>query len=413
MKPVLLNTYDWGGAGIATRRILDALRGIGLEAKMLVQHQRSNHPHVIGPEGYLRRAYSAGRIVTDSWPTKLYRHREGNFSINWLPGDINRQLRPLDPDIIHLNWVGEGFFSVKSIANIAAPIVWRLPDMWAFTGGCHYSDGCRKFEERCGACPKLGSNRDFDLTRWTWKRKANSWSNADITVVAPSTWLKESARQSSLFADNRIDVIPNALDTEQFAPVDSRLGREYFDLPENKRIVLFGAQFATSDPRKGFNLLYEALRTLHTRRTKELIQLVVFGGSEPDDAPDFGFPTRYLGYIQETERLPRLYSAADVMVVPSRYEGFGQTVSEALACGTPVVAFDATGPSDIIDHEETGYLAEPYDPADLASGIEWILSDESRQAELGHVGRERAVERYSMETVAKQYRDLYAELLHS
>lgn len=411
MKPVLLNTYDWGGAGIATRRLLNGLKDIGVDAKMLVQHKRSDHEDVIGPEGLLRRAYSAFRILSDPLPTKLYNDIEGNFSIGWLPDDINRQIGKLNPDIIHLNWVGEGFFNVKSIGDMSAPIVWRLPDMWAFTGGCHYSGDCTRYEQTCGACPRLGSTRDRDLTRWTFNRKAESWEDQDMTVVATSTWLAEAARNSSLFSNRRIEIIPNALDTSIFRPTDTAKGRELFDISTDKQTVLFGAQFATSDPRKGFDLLENALQWLYDRQPDRNIELVVFGGSEPEEGPDFGYPVRYLGYLQNDRDLAKLYSAADVMVVPSRYEGFGQTASEALACGTPVVAFDATGPSDIIDHQETGYLAEPYDPKELAEGIEWVLADGNRRANLSQEARVRASDRYNLTTVAGQYVDLYEDIL--
>lgn len=411
MKPVLLNTYDWGGAGIATHRILNGLRELGIDAKMLVQHKRGDNPNVIGPDGIIRRAYSAFRIASDPLPTKLYGEVEGNFSFGWMPDDINRQLSKLDPDIIHLNWVGEGFFNVKSIGDMTSPIVWRLPDMWAFTGGCHYSGDCTRYEQTCGACPRLGSEREYDVTRWTLRRKANSWENQDITVVATSSWLAEAARRSTLLGDRRIDVIPNALDTTVFRPVDHDKARESFNLPSNKEIVLFGAQHATSDPRKGFDLLQEALAHLYDRQPDRDIVLVVFGGTEPDEAPDFGYPVRYVGYLHEDQNLACLYSAADVMVVPSRFEGFGQTASESLACGTPVVAFNATGPSDIIDHRETGYLVEPYDSDGIADGIEWILADDDRRNELVQEGRKRAQDRYALETVAGQYVELYRDIL--
>lgn len=412
MKPVLLNTYDWGGAGIATRRILDGLRKIGVDATMLVQHSRSDDPKVVGPESHLRRAYSVGRIATDSLPSWLYREREGNFSFNWLPDDINRQLQKLNPDIVHLNWIGEGFFRVKSIGEMPAPVVWRLPDMWAFTGGCHYSGDCNKYKDRCGACPRLGSNRERDVSRWTWKRKAESWREKEITIVAPSTWLAEVAGESSLFSDRRIEVIPNALDTSVFQPVEATEIYDRFNLDSEKKIVLFGAQFATSDPRKGFDLVQESLIDLSERHINDDVQLVVFGGSEPNEEIGLPIPVTYVGYIQDNEDLVKLYSAADVMVVPSRYEGFGQTVSEALACATPVVAFDASGPRDIVDHQESGYLAEPYDSSDLANGIAWVLEDEARRKRLGENGRDRATNRYSDTRVAEQYRELYSDLIN-
>lgn len=377
---------------------------------MLVGIKRGNESGVVGPESTIRRVYAMGRVVADSLPLKLYGDSEVEFSVNWLPDDLGRQLEPLDPDIVHLNWVGENFFSPTSLADIDRPIVWRLPDMWAFTGGCHYADGCERYTESCGNCPKLNSAHGWDLSRWTWRRKSRAWEDADITVVGPSTWVAERANESSLFGDRRIEVIPNALDTEVYKPHPIEFARDLFDLPMGAPVVLFGAQSPEAH-RKGPDLLEAALATLSTDSEHDDIVQVVFGTEEPEQAPDTGLETRYTGYLNDDETLALLYAAADVMVVPSRYEGFGQTASEALACGTPVVAFDATGPSDIVDHGENGYLADPYEPDDLAAGIAWVLEDDDRRDELSAAAREKAVREYAMETVAEQYRDLYADLL--
>jgi glycosyltransferase involved in cell wall biosynthesis len=276
--------------------------------------------------------------------------------------------------------------------------------MAALTGGCHYADGCDRFEDHCGTCPQLDSDTAFDLSRLTWLRKNHHWDDLDLTVVAPSTWLAEQARRSSLFGDERVEVIPNALDTNIYRPRDPDLGREFFDLPEDKRLVLFGAVDPMGDHRKGADLLQDALQSLEG--DLDNVELVVFGANEPENPSDFGFPTHYVGYLHDDPSLVLLYSAADVMVVPSRYEGFGQTVSESLACGTPVVAFDATGPSDIVDHRETGWLAEPYEVGDLARGIEWII-EEADQTKVKNTARKESVSSYRQGTIAEAYLDLY------
>lgn len=410
MDVLLLNTYDWGGAGTATTRIHDGLRRIGVDSRILVAHKRGDDPTVLGPESTLGRVYSMARILLDPVPLLPFGGADGDFSIGWLPSDVPRRVQELDSDLVHLNWVGEGFFNVKSLRKFDRPVVWRLPDMWAFTGGCHYSDGCERFEAACGACPRLGTDMKHDPSWWTLRRKRKAWEDLDITVVAPSTWLADEAGKSALFADRRIEVIPNGLDTDVYRPYDRGFARDVFDLPPDAKVVLFGSVSPTSDRRKGFDHLQDALRSLWGTDVGEEVQVVVFGTSEPRDAPDLGFDARYVGYLNDDESLALLYSAADVMVVPSKYEGFGQTVPESMACGTPVVAFDATGPRDTVDHKETGYLARPYDPEDLADGIRWVLNDE-RHDELAANARERAVENYDIETVAHAYRGLYRDVI--
>lgn len=407
IRPLLVNASDTGGSATATKRIHHGLRRIGVDSTMLVQQKSTDDPTIVGPESTVGRAWSLARPHVDMLPLRLYGRSDG-FGINWLPERKLERIREIDPDVVHLNWVWRGALSVRTIGRLDRPVVWRLPDMAALTGGCHYAYGCDRFEDRCGSCPQLDSDTDLDLSRLTWHRKAHHWENLDLTIVTPSTWLAEQARQSSLFGDKRIEVIPNALDTETYRLRDPELGREFFDLPEDKRLVLFGAVDPMGDYRKGADLLQEALQSLSGEL--ENVELVVFGATEPADPPDFGFPTHYVGYLHDDPSLVLLYSAADVMVVPSRYEGFGQTVSEALACGTPVVAFDATGPSGIVDHKETGWLAEPYDAGELGAGVEWMLNEADR-TELSAVARGRAVERYEQRRVVRQYLDLYESVV--
>jgi len=201
-------------------------------------------------------------------------------------------------------------------------------------------------------------------------------------------------------------VIPNGLDTDVFYPWDNELARSVFGFNEEEMIVLFGSVNATSDPRKGFGLLESALNHVQS----ENLRLVIFGSSEPAEPPDLNYPATYTGYLHDEQSLAFLYSSADVMVVPSKYEGFGQTVSESMACGTPVVAFDATGPSDTIDHQKNGYLAEPYTPEDLARGISWILEDRERRKNLSKQAREKAKNEFSLEVAANRYKDVYESI---
>ena len=406
IRPLLVNASDTGGSATATTRIHQALRSIGVESQMLVQEKTTDDSTIAGPSSKLATAWSLARPHVDMLPLRLYGRNSG-FAMNWLPERMNGRIEEIDPDVVHLNWMGRGTMSIRSIGEIDRPVVWRFPDMHAMTGGCHYAGDCDGFERKCGSCPQLDSERNVDLSRLNWHRKQHHWDDLDLTIVTPSTWLAEQAEKSSLFGDHRIEVIPNALDTETYRPRDPELGREFFDLPDDKRLVLFGAVDPMDDYRKGADLLQDALQSLSG--TLSDVELVVFGASEPDDPPDFGFPTHYTGFLHDDPSLVLLYSAADVMVVPSRYEGFGQTVSESLACGTPVVAFDATGPKDIVDHRETGWLAQPYESGELARRIDWLLS-KADQETVGNRSREQIVEKYEHSRIAQQYADLYRNI---
>ena len=101
------------------------------------------------------------------------------------------------------------------------------------------------------------------------------------------------------------------------------------------------------------------------------------------------------------------------MVVPSRQDNLPNTAVESLACGTPVVAFDVGGLSDIVDHHENGYLARPFDPADLAAGISWVLSDDDRHQALSVAARDKALRCFSIADCVKRYIEIYQEVLGS
>jgi glycosyltransferase involved in cell wall biosynthesis len=407
MRVTLLNASDSGGAGNAVKRIHKGLRRIGVDSSVLVDHGGDEARDIVGRYGKLPTAYAMARSLIDRAPLALYGGAEGVFSPAWLPDDLPQRIARYDPDVIHFNWMGRGFLDVSSVAKMDAPIVWTLHDMWPFTGGCHYAGECKGYESSCGSCPRLGSSLSLDLSKVTLWRKRRAFQDADITLVSPSHWLAEQAAESSLLGNRRIEVIPNALDTEIYRPWDRSFARRLFDLPEDARIVLFGAESAGSNPRKGFDLLCEALRDLSERGALEDLQLVVFGNQLPDLPNDLSANVRYLGYLPGDRTLALCYAAADAMVVPSRQEAFGQTASESLACGTPVATFDATGLRDIVDHKENGYLAEPYDPADLARGIQYILSDGERRVDLSETARKKAKQTYALDTVAEQYRTVY------
>jgi glycosyltransferase involved in cell wall biosynthesis len=343
-------------------------------------------------------------------PVRVYPQKpELNFSPALVPDKIPTEISKIQPDIIHLHWLCAGFLSVETIGRLDRPLVWTLHDSWPFTGGCHVPYDCLKYRHSCGACPVLGSVRERDLSRWTWTRKRKAWKDLNLTLVAPSRWLAECARSSSLFRGLRVEVIPNGLDTETFKPGNKDHCRKMLGLPQDRNIILFGAVGGTTDPNKGFSLLKSALQALGKAAPDSLA--VVFGSSGSSGVADVGMPVVSLGRIQDDQRLAAIYSAADVFVAPSRQEAFCQTAAEAMACATPVVAFGATGLLDVVDHQRCGYLAQPYDADDLARGIAWVLEDRDRREELSIGARRKIESQFQLNQVARQYSELYAEIL--
>ena len=203
-----------------------------------------------------------------------------------------------------------------------------------------------------------------------------------------------------------VSVVHNPIDIERWKPVDQRQARDLHGLPTDRPLLLFGAMGGGRDPRKGFDLLLSALSHLRDESKVRGLELVVFGQTAPKSKRDLGFPVHYVGHLHDDISLKVLYSATDAMVISSRQDNLPNSGVEAQACGTPVVAFDVGGLSDIVEHEHTGYLATPFDTEDLAKGILEVLSQRKFGC-LGSLARDRAVERFSYPTVAEQYQQIY------
>jgi glycosyltransferase involved in cell wall biosynthesis len=408
MKVLHLSTFDLvGGAARAAYRIHQAMLGIDIDSQLLVQHKKSSDPTVIVPESKL---LAKLRSVGDASVLNFYQHRQQMFSPQWFPAGLLRSVDRFAPDVIHLNWICNGFVPIELLDRFKQPLIWTLHDMWAFTGGCHYTLGCDYYLTSCGDCPQLGSSREADLSRLVWQRKATAWQNLNLTVVATSQWMASCARESSLFRNLPIEVIPIGLDTNVFKPIDTSIAREFCNLPPAKQLVLFGA-IDGGDTRKGFHLLQQALEHLLEMGWGDRIELVVFGSSKPEIPLELGFSVHYLGKLEDNHSLQMAYAAADVTIVPSIEEAFGQIASESLACGTPVVAFANTGLADVVDCHHNGYVAKYCDTADLAAGIAWVLEDSTRHHGLRLAARQKAELEYGLPVQAHRYRSVIDKIL--
>ncbi len=414
MRSLLINSEDRrGGAARAAHRLHLALRNAGVDCRMLVQVKHGDDSSVIGPEGVLRSMTAPFRPALDVLPILAYRHRKKGttFYPGWLPDRIKPRVDAFAPDLVHLHWITGGTLNVRSMRKLSRPLVWTLHDMWAFTGGCHYDDDCGRYQTGCGCCPVLGSQRESDLSAFGWRRRSSAYRDLPLTIVTPSKWLGELARNSPLLGHFPVNVIPNAIDIDVYRPTDKLTARKILRLPLDRKIILFGALRATSETRKGYHLLQPALRMLSGRATGRDAVAVILGATQPAEPPDFGMGSIFLGTLSDDVSLTLAYCAADVFVAPSIQENLSNTVMESLACGTPVVAFDIGGMPDMIDHRANGYLAEAFDTSDLADGLDWVMRDGERHAALSEQARCKVVDRFAAPKVAREHIALYEEVL--
>ena len=409
MKILHLSISDGGGgAAMGAYRLHCGLRQTGLASEMLVLRKVTEDPSVHRLSDALNRWERAQRRLAEGRHQRRL-HRvprlagSGYWSLNQFNYPIASAINAFAADIVHLHWVGDNFVPIGELAKIRSPIVWTLRDMWAFTGGCHYSGDCLQYRAHCGNCPQLVAASAKDISSGIHAGKLRAWSKLPLTIVTISEWLADCARNSSILGDRRIEVIGNPIDPSVFKPLDRAASRQAFNLPLDKQLILFGAIGGTSDRRKGFHYLAEALTKLADDGRTEL---VLFGAARHEEI-DVGLPTHQVGRLHDAVSLSALYSACDVYVLPTTQEALGKTLMEALACGRPCVAFEGTGPDDMVGHRLDGYLARMKDSGDLAAGIEWTLAQSWSREAL----QARILARYGVERISRRYIRLYESLI--
>jgi glycosyltransferase involved in cell wall biosynthesis len=420
----------YGGAARASYRIYRSLVNYGpnhgIDVKLRVNGAIGSDSSVQSgpPQGFppqwLRLRLFLNRIYRA-------RFRPANPTLHstaWLPSGFCHELNSTVPcsDLIHLHWLGDWMLSIEEIGALSPPVVWTMHDQWAFLGAEHYTNFAAPDEpltniHRYKSGYHSGSRPSFesgpDVNRRTWLRKNRSWKKP-MDIICTSGWMAECARESALMSKWRITVIPYPLNLDVWRPIPKAIARQILGIENIGPLLLFGATGGTADPRKGADLLFEALRILRPNvmgTPLENLQLIIFGQSKPSNVTDVGFPIQYVGTLRDDLSLRAHYSAADLMVVPSRKEAYGQTASEAHACGTPVVGFRTGGLIDIVDDQVTGVLAEPFSASSLASAIHSLLLDPQRLEALGMNARSRAERLWHPSRIAGLHADLYHTIL--
>lgn len=403
MRVVFLGTYkSKGGAAVAAKRAFESVSMLGVNATFVDSDTLR-----------FSRRFSLNLMVR-----KVYAKLGGllrarsliPFSVD---GPTNsaliKYINALKPDIVHLHWINDGFLALSDLLEIEAPIVWTLHDMWPLTGGCHVNFHCNYFERSCGNCFLIKSNSPVDISSINFRKKQQIISKLDVYFVAVSEWLRRRAELSPITQNCQIDIIPNTIDVSNTNHSDDFPLQNYRGKLEDEPLkICFGANKASKDSNKGFDILIESILSLtgHFR-----FHLFVFGAQ---DSGAISLPeglkrnVSFLGALGDQER-DKLLKDCDVTVMPSRQESFGQVAVESLACGTPVVCFKTTALEEIIDHKVDGYVADYLSALDLANGIKWIRNNCSNDMSVACINK--VAERYAYETVGRQYLSLYSSIL--
>ena len=392
-----------GGGGIAMMRLHESLLAAGVRSRVLCQLDAPDMPEI-------------DVVPRWSWLDMTIRRLTMRLGLN----DIHRVSSPLiarhpfyrEADVVHFHGLHSGFLSYLSLPALTRhkPTVFTLHDLWALTGHCASPRDCERWRIGCGQCPYPDTHPAIqrDATSIEWRLKRWAYSRSRLTIIALNQRHAEYARQG-LLGRFPIHCIPNGVDTDVFRPQDRARCRSALGIAPDRPVVMFAA-LVLDQFNKGGDLLVAALNRLpEPVRSNVTLLLVGRGGAAIRGAIDI--PSVDLGIIEQPETMAAAYGAADLFVSPTRAETFSLVLAEAMACGTPLVAFDVGGVSALVRPGVTGHLTQPENPSDLAAGIAALLDDDTRRRVFGNNCRSIALAEYSAPAVTDRHIALYETLM--
>lgn len=401
MKITLLSTSDSGGAGIAALRLHKGLMALAVNSSFLSRYEQhpgsATHKYVFneqrGPSFLNRIMRKLGLPITQEEKNKAALNgKTGSYEIFSFPQSnfrVEQHAAVQQADIINVHWAA-GFINYPTFLAIPKPMVFTLHDCNAFMGGFHYPEDKERNKATLGAL-----DQELELI----KQKAFSQRKAKTAIVSPSAWLGKLAQQSEVFKNLDVHVIPNSINTHVFRPYDKHFARSVFNIPTDKKVVLYVSEHIRNH-RKGFDLLTDALQQVDSNNTV----LVATGNANASAHENI----IYTGSIPDERLMALLYSAADVFVLPSREDNLPNVALESIACGTPVIAFNIGGIPEIITTGFNGILAQSLSATDLAQAInQFLRGDSTFNAD---AIRADAVKRFDTPVQATAYARLYDQL---
>jgi len=315
----------------------------------------------------------------ETYLTRNTKAEYGKFSYPVLGSDVSTIEKVQVADVIYIHWVLNGFLNLNSLEKLfqlGKPIIFFLHDMWTFTGGCHYSFTCEKYETECNNCQIFRKEKVKDLAYKEFHKKLKLFEKYDnLYFVSPSKWLYNCTKKAVLTKDKPTFHIPNYLDAKIFKPCDKMVAKGILNINDNETVIAFGA-VSIDSPYKGWKYLQKALELLKKDEKYQNIHILIFGsGYNKEVAERIPFRTTFAGFLTSEYATTLMYNAADVFLAPSLADNLPYTILESEYCGTPVVAFNTGGIPDLIEHKQNGYLANYKDSNDLAVGIKYCLDN--------------------------------------
>lgn len=398
--------YNYGGATGVMNNLANELKCLGHNPILLYGYNYNNYEiekgqYVIFNNKYIRKISNRMRMLVEKY----------NLSNIYAFFYVKRIIKQKNIDILHFNAMQGGFLSIRDIECLCKryQVVWTLHDTWLLTGGCMCYWDCEEWKQECiEYCNDSNFQMKYRNAKVNLNRKKKALRDKKIFFVAPSQWMYNNAK-ASFIKKERITRIENGINIDLFYPLKNKENlRVQWGINTDKKILMFMAG-SIDDKFKGWHYLESALKMIKNLDTYEVI--VVGGGAKKVD--EFGAEIKTIDFVQKKESLNELYNIADVLVLPSVQDNFPTVSLEAMAAGTPVVAFRVGGISEQIN-EDVGWIVPEISAKCLAETIDRIFSKPNFQEEISYKGmkaRKRCEELYSSKLMTEKYTDIFYNLL--
>ena len=318
-----------------------------------------------------------------------------------------KYIKKIKPDVVHLHNLHSNYVNInmllKFLASYNIPTVQTLHDCWNYTGKCtHYTARkCYKWQQGCGNCPNLKGDIPswfFDKTDTMRRDKKNGYNGIkNLAVIGVSDWIANEAKKSFLSNAKLCTFIYNWIDLKTFNYKPNEVLKKSLNL-ENKFVILGVSNMWFES--KGLNLFMELAKELEE---DEVIVLV--GSTNSTDLPPNVISVPPTDSLEE---LAEYYSSADVFMQLSKEESFGKVVAEAMACGTPVIAFDSTANSELVT-EECGFLVPIADTLALKTAYKTVRKNGKEF--YSEKCRQFAEENFDMTKQIEKYVEIYKRII--
>ena len=310
--------------------------------------------------------------------------------------------------IVHLNNLHPSFFSPYNILFLSKrnKLVWTIHDMHPFTGHCAHSFNCEKWLSDCKGCPDLSLYPliEKDTAGELYRIKQSIYSKIRVTVVCPSEWIKRKV-EKSILKNQKIKIIYNGIDVTVFKKSNKEEVRKKFDMPMEKKIILFSANLGINNPFKGGEFVEKIIKSSFE---ENILFINVGGGKIVEKLPNLW----NIPFISNPIEMAEYYSAADIFLYPTLADNCPLAVLEAMACGLPVLTFNVGGVPELVQHNKTGYIAQYKNFEDLYNGLLVLLNNAELRMEMSANAISRVKENFTLEMMSENYLKLYEEVLN-